>query len=409
MRRSRRPALLFFLLPTLVALSGCGGGDNTNTTNTNASANANANLSTRARLDDALRNMAEGSAVFTPPPASMKLGESVVLSFVISPNQTPKEIEEQVREQVGADKVESNRIQISDRMLAQLKGDGDRFHIESRTEEETQYVRREGQTKWAWKVRADQAGEHYLYLYLYALVDLGDGAGERRISVTPYNPKHYLVTVPAPPGRVWPWLLPALLVPAGGVAAWLWLRGRKKSRRTAAHFFSPGVGEARIFLSYRREDTAGHAGRLRDALVERFGPERVFMDLDSIRGGDDFVEALERAVASCAVVIVVIGRQWVSAPDKGGRRRLDDPKDFVRLEVEAALRRGIKVIPALVQEAEMPGEESLPAPLAKLARRNAMEISDSRWDYDAGRLLAVIEDALAHKPAKPPEAGAPTA
>ena len=397
MRRRHAPALLIVLLPTLAALSGCGGSDNTSNTsvNTNATIGTNANANARAKLDDALGNMAEASAGFTHP-SSMKLGEVTVLSLVISPKQTPKEIEDEIREQVGPGNVETQRIKISDRMLAQLKGD-DNFHIEPRTEE-TQFVSTREPTKWVWEVRAERAGNQYLYLYLYALVDLGDGAGERQIRVTPYSPKHYPVAVSAPLGRFWPWLLAALLVPAGGAAAWLWLRGRKR-RRADARWFSPGAGEPRIFLSYRREDTAGHAGRLRDALVERFGPGRLFMDLDSIRGGDDFVEALDKAVASCAVVVVVIGRQWVSASDKKGDRRLDNPNDFVRMEVEAALKRGVKVIPALVQEAEMPSEDVLPAPLAKLARRNAVEISDNRWDYDVGRLVEVIEETLKRGPA----------
>jgi hypothetical protein len=125
--------------------------------------------------------------------------------------------------------------------------------------------------------------------------------------------------------------------------------------------------------------------------------------LESIGIGDDFVETLEKAVDSSGVLVVVIGRQWLSASDKQGKRRLDNPQDFVRLEVESALKRGVKVIPALVQDAEMPGEDALPAPLAKLARRNAIEISDSRWVFDVERLIDAIEEALANEPSKPVE------
>ena len=395
MRLRRTLTLLVILLPTPVTLSGCGAADNAN--NANASINTNANVS--SRLDDALGKMANANSAFKHPD-SMKLGETRPVTFLLSPEQTAKEVEEELRKEAGPGRVETNRVKISDKMQARLTGDG--FQIEPKSDE-TQLVSRLEETKWVWEVRPERAGTQYLYLSLSALVDLGDGAGERPVRIRPY-PKSYAVVVPEP-RRVWPWLLPALLAPAGGVAAWLWLRGGKR-RRAAARWFSPGAGESRIFLSYRREDTAGHAGRLRDALVERFGPGRVFMDLESIRGGDDFVETLEKAVASCAVVVVLIGRQWLSAPGKDGQRRLDDPHDFVRLEVEAALKRGVRVIPALVQGAVMPGEDVLPAPLAKLARRNAVEISDLRWDYDVGRLVEVIEETLESEPAKREEPSA---
>ncbi|MDV7395171.1 toll/interleukin-1 receptor domain-containing protein, partial [Arthrospira platensis SPKY1] len=115
-----------------------------------------------------------------------------------------------------------------------------------------------------------------------------------------------------------------------------------------------------VFISYRREETAGFAGRLYDRLVSRFGRERIFMDVEGIDPGVDFVEAIERAVASCRALVVVIGPGWSSVADKNGNRRLDDPQDFVRLETAAALRRSIRVLPVLVNDANMPREEDLP-------------------------------------------------
>ena len=109
-----------------------------------------------------------------------------------------------------------------------------------------------------------------------------------------------------------------------------------------------------IFISYRRQDAAGNAGRLYDRLARHFGAERVFMDVEGIEPGLDFVEALEGAVASCEVLIVVIGAGWL-ATDNAGKRRLDDPKDFVRIETAAALARHIRVVPVLVDGAVMPG------------------------------------------------------
>jgi beta-lactam-binding protein with PASTA domain len=150
-----------------------------------------------------------------------------------------------------------------------------------------------------------------------------------------------------------------------------------------------------IFISYRREESAGHAGRMYDRLRERFGRERVFMDVSAIEPGIDFGEAIERAVSSCAVLLVVIGRRWLECSDAAGRRRLDDPKDFIRLEVSAALRRTIRVIPVLVQDAAMPEESDLPDDLKLLVRRNAIEINDTHWDSDLSQLVETLERILA--------------
>jgi hypothetical protein len=125
----------------------------------------------------------------------------------------------------------------------------------------------------------------------------------------------------------------------------------------------------RIFINYRRDDTAGHAGRLYDALSARFGDEHVFMDIDRMEPGVDFTEVISREVGSCDVLLALIGRQWLTATDDGGRRRLTNPNDYVRIEIEAALDRGIRIIPLLMQDVEMPAEGQLPQSLGRLARR----------------------------------------
>jgi TIR domain-containing protein len=166
---------------------------------------------------------------------------------------------------------------------------------------------------------------------------------------------------------------------------------------------NPRKSSANIFINYRREDSAGHAGRLFDGLSSHFAG-RLFMDVDTLEPGVDFVEAIEKAVGSCEALIVVIGREWLTIEDRAGRRRLDDPGDFVRLEVESALARRIRVIPVLVQDTPMPRAEELPASLAPLARRNAIELSDARWAYDVDRLARTIQDVLEENPAPPPPA-----
>jgi hypothetical protein len=152
-----------------------------------------------------------------------------------------------------------------------------------------------------------------------------------------------------------------------------------------------------IFLSYRREDSAGHTGRLHDRLVQKWGAERIFWDIDNIDPGVDFVEAIDQTLDKCPVVVVVIGPHWLSA-DASGRRRIDQELDFHRLEVERALSRKVRVIPALVGGAQMPSAESLPQSIRTLSRRNAFEITDKRFAYDASKLADAIEKALATGP-----------
>ena len=160
----------------------------------------------------------------------------------------------------------------------------------------------------------------------------------------------------------------------------------------------------KIFISYRRDDAPGSAGRLYDRLADSFPREALFMDVDAMVPGVDFVRELDDAVQGCDVLLAVIGRHWLDAATPGGERRLDDPEDFVRIEVETALRQGVRVIPVLVDGAEMPAAEELPEPLKPLARRHAVEISHSRFASDADRLVRAFG---LDEPAAPETAAAP--
>lgn len=132
---------------------------------------------------------------------------------------------------------------------------------------------------------------------------------------------------------------------------------------------------ARIFISYRRDDSAAHAGRLYDRLEYHFGQGQVFMDVDAIKPGLDFVEVVQEAVSVCDGLVAVIGKEWLHLSNAAGGRRLEDPDDMVRLEIATALNRGIPVIPVLVQGAQMPRGNDLPDGLKPLASRNALEVS----------------------------------
>jgi hypothetical protein len=154
---------------------------------------------------------------------------------------------------------------------------------------------------------------------------------------------------------------------------------------------APSSQSTDIFINYRRSDTSGHAGRLEQQLSQRF-PGRIFMDIHNIEAGRDFTEVIAEEVGKCGVLIVMIGNQWVDITDpETGKRRLDDPTDFVAAEIAGALQRNIRIIPVLVEGAKMPRQEELPAALAGLVRRNAIELSDTRWDYDVDQLIKVLE------------------
>ncbi|HEV3471123.1 MAG TPA: toll/interleukin-1 receptor domain-containing protein [Pyrinomonadaceae bacterium] len=150
---------------------------------------------------------------------------------------------------------------------------------------------------------------------------------------------------------------------------------------------------SRIFISYRRRDAKHAARALHERLCEHFGEARVFIDRSDIGGGADFVEVIRRELGASAAVVVVIGEHWLSAAEDG-RRRLDDPGDYVRMEVATALARGAFVVPVLVDGAQMPRERDLPDDLKPLARRNAEVLDDRHWDADIERLAAALKAGL---------------
>lgn len=157
-----------------------------------------------------------------------------------------------------------------------------------------------------------------------------------------------------------------------------------------------------IFLSYRREDSEGQAGRLYDDLVAVFGSDSVFMDVAAIQPGRDFRKSIDQSLNSCGVFLSLIGKSWLTAKDTSGQRRLDDPADFVRIETGAALKRDIPVIPVLVQGASAPKPDQLPDDLKELAFRNAVELTHPRWDSDIQVLIKALRPHIS-QPGSTPE------
>jgi formylglycine-generating enzyme required for sulfatase activity len=149
-----------------------------------------------------------------------------------------------------------------------------------------------------------------------------------------------------------------------------------------------------IFICYRREESSAWAGRLSDRLSNHFPSNQIFMDVDSVDLGEDFVKTIEKTVGSCDVLIAVIGKSWLTSCDQEGQRRLDNPEDFVRIEIATALKRDIRVIPVLVDSASMPRSRDLPDDLKGLVRRNALQLSHDRFRTDSERLASAVERAL---------------
>jgi hypothetical protein len=149
-----------------------------------------------------------------------------------------------------------------------------------------------------------------------------------------------------------------------------------------------------IFISYRRDDSEGEAGRLSDDLAESFHEDSVFMDVDAIQPGRDFRKAIDESILKCSVLLAIIGQGWLESKSALGQKRLEDESDFVRMEISSALQRDIPVVPVLVRGAKMPRAEQLPQDLRELAYRNAVELSHARWKSDLQVLIRALKPYL---------------
>jgi hypothetical protein len=158
---------------------------------------------------------------------------------------------------------------------------------------------------------------------------------------------------------------------------------------------------SKIFISYRREDAPFHTDRLLQDLERHFGENSIFMDIDALKGGDHYETVIEGALSSCEVFLAVIGPKWLTVTGENNVRRLEEADDWVRAEIEAALKRPIRVIPVLVQNAALPLRKELPESLRDLVGREAEKIDDTRWNDDVRHLIEIIEEVVpAHSPSR---------
>ena len=149
----------------------------------------------------------------------------------------------------------------------------------------------------------------------------------------------------------------------------------------------------RVFVSYRRADTANQAAWLAERLAGHYGQQQIVRDVDSIQLGNDFAEVITAAVTSCDALVALIGHQWLAAAAA-------EPNDFVRVEIESALTRGIRVIPVLVDGARMPTAAELPPGLAMLAQQPPLSLGAANPEGDVSRLTQVIDQTIAARNAQ---------
>jgi hypothetical protein len=191
-------------------------------------------------------------------------------------------------------------------------------------------------------------------------------------------------------------ILIVLIVIGVIVAVVLIIRTLMKSESNKPHVAPPEPRAPAIFITYRRDDSIDVTGRIYDRLCEYFGKENVFKDVDSIPLGVNFRKYLGEAVGKCDVLLTIIGRRWLAADS--GQRRLDDDRDFVRIEIEAALKREIPVVPVLVQGSSMPRTEDLPQTLQPLVEQQGIPVRpDPDFHPDMSRLIKGIEGYLKYK------------
>lgn len=163
------------------------------------------------------------------------------------------------------------------------------------------------------------------------------------------------------------------------------------------------MGNGKIFISYRREDTSGESGRLKDKLEQVFGQDNIFYDVETLEAGLNFDQSIAKALSESKVLLAMIGPHWLKVEDSKGVKRIQKPDDWVRKEISEALKRGLRVIPVLVNGAEMPDPEELPEELKELSLKHAQELTSSRWNYDVGELTKVLEKIIVKKSEPKPQ------
>jgi hypothetical protein len=345
-----------------------------------------------ARIDEILNESARASIAYNTP-SEMQLDETVTIELLLNPSLSEEELKEQISEpgdvQTRAD------VEITPQMKAELiPADPEALAITPLHDDPIQVISGTETTKWSWFVTAKKEGTQKLSLVIYRLLKY-EGKEDWRVVET-YNADINIKVTLLNRLRAlgWEWIVGATvaLLAIAALRRWYWQRKPEGYSRVAGPVRQIA---GHIFISYRRSDSADIVGRIYDRLVQEFGRDSIFKDVDSIPLGIDFKGYLDRTLNECNVLLAVIGDRWLDARDTTGKRRLEDPGDFVRIEIESALEQGIAVIPLLVRGAHMPEEEDLPAGLKKLVYRNGIPVRpDPDFHRDMDRLISALEEYI---------------
>jgi TIR domain len=343
------------------------------------------------QIDQVLGQSVQSSIAYNVP-NTVTLDNSVTIELLLNPSVTPTQLASQITEN-GV--VETAIIDITPMMKAELIPQTEEALIVRPIHADAvQIVSNLETTRWAWLVTGKKSGPQKMILVIYRLVKFEGQEYWREVKSyqSEINVEITLGQRLQSLGGVW--LAGALI--AIVLLAFLWRgyeQGRKPLERLATLRRKGRAGS--IFISYRRSDSADIAGRIYDRLVEEYGRASIFKDVDSIPLGTDFKEYLDRKVSECNFLLAVIGDRWLDASDEAGKRRLEDPQDFVRVEIESALEKNIPVIPLLVRGAKMPMAENLPVGLRRLVYKNGIPIRpDPDFHRDMDRLISALDESI---------------
>jgi hypothetical protein len=345
-----------------------------------------------ARIDEILNQSARASIAYNAP-SEMQLDETVTIELLLNPSLSEEELKEQISE--PGDVQTSADVQITPQMKAELiPADSEALAVTALHDDPIQVISGTETTKWSWFVTAKKEGTQKLSLVIYRLVKYEDKEDWRVVETYKGDINIRVTLLHRLRAMNWEWIVGAIVALLAIVA---FRRGYGQRRPGRDSKIGGSVREkvGRIFVSYRRSDSADIVGRIYDRLVQEFGRDSIFKDVDSIPLGIDFKGYLDRTLSECNVLLAIIGDRWLDATDADGKRRLEDPDDFVRIEIESALEQGIAVIPLLVRGAQMPEEEDLPEGLKKLVYRNGIPIRpDPDFHRDMERLISALEEYL---------------
>jgi hypothetical protein len=352
-------------------------------------------------------------------PDEMQLDQEERIQLLLHPNLPEEQLKEQLVDPGPAPT--SLLVQAGPEMKAELwVPDDAAFSVQSRSSD-VQWISGIETTEWTWIVTAEKPGSHVLTVVLYRLITYENKAYWRKVAEYPANIKvtaTLLDRLKAVHGGWYAGLIILLLVMAFGILSYQKrhtqasveksprrniVRSPKSASESQLGRLSKNSKEdsltshnlGQLFISYRRSDSADITGRIYDRLVDEYGRAPIFKDVDSIPLGTDFKGYLDRKVSECNVLLPIIGDHWLDATDVAGKKRLEDPNDLVRIEIESALERGIPVIPLLVRGAQMPAEEELPSSLKRLVSRNGIPIRpDPDFHRDMDRLISALEEYI---------------